>query len=410
MAAGEDEEEVARDNSAADDGMDDPKLQTMTPKEFIDTIAKEGEQVSDISEISNSYSMSAFAKCLWTYFQLIIKWHKMIIKNPPKVDAFLDPANTAKNRFPNILLYDRSRVKLKDNLGGDYYHASFVDSYDKIDGYILAQAPFDDDTESDFWRMIYQERPKLIVILSTLDAPDGRKLMRSFWPRAVREERPSANGYLMVRNNSIDEVCIMRAIDLRWKPSQWQACKKGKICYSFGSHQPSDHLALEENSDAYNILVMGPFQRGKSGHRATLIHYKKWIEDKVIPDSLLEFRATVKLEATRAMKDGREGAICLVCPSGVHRCGTFAVLDIILDRLANERKVYSIDDDDDIFVQNSLSEQFQVGLLETVTIVRKQRYGCLTHFAHYNHIADLVTRQAISSGVVDASCIGTRKK
>lgn len=35
-----------------------------------------------------------------------------------------------KNRYPNIILYDRSRVKLiGGKLNDDYYHASYVDSY-----------------------------------------------------------------------------------------------------------------------------------------------------------------------------------------------------------------------------------------------------------------------------------------
>uniref|UniRef100_A0A0M3HTK7 Tyrosine-protein phosphatase domain-containing protein n=2 Tax=Ascaris TaxID=6251 RepID=A0A0M3HTK7_ASCLU len=321
----EDGQQVQQEISAPDEAMEDSKMETLTPKEFVDMIAREGEQ-------------------------LLVKWHKMITKNPPKVDAFLEPSNASKNRFPNILLYDRSRVKINDNLGSDYYHASFVDSYDKIDGYILAQAPFDDSTESDFWRLVYQERPRLIVLLSTLTDADDKKLMRNFWPSEAKLERRFVKGYIVVRCNSVDQ---------------------------------------EKDCDSYQLLVMGPGQRGKSGLRTTLIHYKKWVEDKTIPDSLLEFRATVKLESARALKESRNGPICLVCPSGVHRCGTFAVLDIILERLANERKV---------------------GLLETVAIVRKQRYGCVTHFTHYNHVANMIVRQAISSGMVDQSCIGAGKK
>ncbi|KHN74227.1 Receptor-type tyrosine-protein phosphatase zeta [Toxocara canis] len=387
--AGEEEEDgqqVQQEACMGEEAMDETKVETMTPKDFVDAIAQEGGQ-------------------------LLVKWHKMITKNPPKVDAFLEPTNTAKNRFPNILLYDRSRVKIKDNLGSDYYHASFVDSYDKIDGYVLAQAPFDDDTESDFWRVVYQERPKLIVLLSTLTGEDGRKLMRNFWPSEAKEERRFVKGYIVVRCNSVDQ---------------------------------------EKDSDSYQLLVMGPGQRGKSGLRTTLIHYKKWIEDKAIPDSLLEFRATVKLATTRAVKGGLDGPVCLVCPSGVHRCGTFAVLDIILDRLANERKTGIIIPFEDrkfghtgwweniactgsfkrvesligfgsatippfchgyLCVRQGTSVMLRsVGLLETVAIVRKQRYGCVTHFAHYNHVADLIVRQAISSGIVDPSCIGSGKK
>lgn len=42
----------------------------------------------------------------------------------------------------------------------------------------------------------------------------------------------------------------------------------------------------------------------------------------------------------RAEKDERAGGVLMfVCPSGVHRCGTLAAIDIILDRVAAERKV-----------------------------------------------------------------------
>uniref|UniRef100_A0A914S6J0 Uncharacterized protein n=1 Tax=Parascaris equorum TaxID=6256 RepID=A0A914S6J0_PAREQ len=38
--------------------------------------------------------------------------------------------------------------------------------------------------------------------------------------------------------------------------------------------------------------------------------------------------------------------------------------------------------------------RFKVGLLETANIVRSQRYGCMAHFSHYSHVADLIVRHA----------------
>lgn len=47
----------------------------------------------------------------------------------------------------------------------------------------------------------------------------------------------------------------------------------------------------------------------------------------------------VKIAIARAEKEGRgDGPLMLVCPSGVTRCGTLAALDIIIDRMTNERK------------------------------------------------------------------------
>ena len=49
----------------------------------------------------------------------------------------------------------------------------------------------------------------------------------------------------------------------------------------------------------------------------------------------------MKIALARAEKDGEHatGPIIYVCPSGTHRCGTMAALDIILDRITAERKV-----------------------------------------------------------------------
>ncbi|VDN18858.1 unnamed protein product [Gongylonema pulchrum] len=74
-----------------------------------------------------------------------------------------------------------------------------------------------------------------------------------------------------------------------------------------------------------------------------------------------------------------------MCPTGIHRAGTLAVLDIVLDRVDAEKKV---------------------GLSETVSIIRKQRYGCVASFQHYLHLLELIQHYIVSSGLVDVSQIG----
>lgn len=41
-------------------------------------------------------------------------------------------------------------------------------------------------------------------------------------------------------------------------------------------------------------------------------------------------------------KNGYIGPMCLLCPTGVHRSGTYAILDIVLDRVTAEKKVASL--------------------------------------------------------------------
>uniref|UniRef100_A0AC34RCN6 Tyrosine-protein phosphatase domain-containing protein n=1 Tax=Panagrolaimus sp. JU765 TaxID=591449 RepID=A0AC34RCN6_9BILA len=127
MSAEKEDERQADDDQQSEED-DKEGVVTTKPQEIIDEICSKGEAV-------------------------LGEWHEMIMKNPPKIDACLSNDNRDKNRFPNVLLYDKTRVRIRDKLGGDYYHASYVDSYDKAGGYVLAQAPFDEQTENDFWRM-----------------------------------------------------------------------------------------------------------------------------------------------------------------------------------------------------------------------------------------------------------------
>ncbi|KHN73337.1 Tyrosine-protein phosphatase Lar-like [Toxocara canis] len=303
----------------------DEKKDLSTPKSIVEEIAKNGAKI-------------------------INEWHDQIVKEPPLFDMFLDQANSMKNRYPNVILYDKTRVRLRGKPGEDYYHASYVDSYEKARDYILAQAPFDSNTENDFWRLAYQVQPRLIVLLTALENRDGGVLVRKFFPGPKQQREYGDGKNLSVQCTRVDQ---------------------------------------ENDNDTYEILLLGPGQRSNSAAKIPLIHYKKWVDDSIIPDNLLEFRAFVKIANARAKKSGRNGPIILMCPTGVHRCGTFTVLDIVLDRLATEKKV---------------------GLLETTTIVRSQRYGCMAHFAHYSHVADLIVRHAVSSGIANIDCVASPNK
>uniref|UniRef100_A0A914RNM9 Uncharacterized protein n=1 Tax=Parascaris equorum TaxID=6256 RepID=A0A914RNM9_PAREQ len=71
---------VVDDDATVDD---DGKKELSSPKSIVEEIAKNGLQV-------------------------ISDWHNEILKEPPKFDAFLEEINSPKNRYPNVILYDRS--------------------------------------------------------------------------------------------------------------------------------------------------------------------------------------------------------------------------------------------------------------------------------------------------------------
>lgn len=67
--------------------------------------------------------------------------------------------NKSLNRFPQLLPYDRTLVKLKSDISSQrtYINASWIPGYKNGPTYIAAQSPFDETTTVDFWRLIFQQ-------------------------------------------------------------------------------------------------------------------------------------------------------------------------------------------------------------------------------------------------------------
>ncbi|EDO35064.1 predicted protein, partial [Nematostella vectensis] len=104
-------------------------------------------------------------------------------------EAAQTPYNKTKNRYPNILPYDHSRVVLrarKDSHGSDYINANFVDGYGCPQKYIAAQGPLT-ETIKDFWRLIWEKGCTTIVMLG-----DTEHKLRSdcerYWPEDGHQE------------------------------------------------------------------------------------------------------------------------------------------------------------------------------------------------------------------------------
>ena len=80
------------------------------------------------------------------------------------------PANKYKNRLVNVVPYESARVVLSSIRGvegSDYINASWVDGYRTQRAYIATQAPLAETLE-DLWRMIWETRCSLIVMLTKL--------------------------------------------------------------------------------------------------------------------------------------------------------------------------------------------------------------------------------------------------
>lgn len=103
--------------------------------------------------------------------------------------AFKD--NALKNRYGNIPCFDFNRVVLsyQSPPESDYIHANRFES--KIAAlnstFICTQAPTD-RTINDFWRMVWQEKPKFIVMLCRL-LENKKPKCSLYWPERKGERK-----------------------------------------------------------------------------------------------------------------------------------------------------------------------------------------------------------------------------
>ncbi|XP_007543879.1 tyrosine-protein phosphatase non-receptor type 18 isoform X3 [Poecilia formosa] len=90
--------------------------------------------------------------------------------------------NAKKNRYKDILPYDQTRVVLSLQTSGsdsDYINASFVQGASGDCRYIASQAPLS-STLTDFWRMIWQHKIKVIV-MACREIEMGKRKCECYW-------------------------------------------------------------------------------------------------------------------------------------------------------------------------------------------------------------------------------------
>uniref|UniRef100_A0A158QEZ1 Protein-tyrosine-phosphatase n=3 Tax=Hymenolepis diminuta TaxID=6216 RepID=A0A158QEZ1_HYMDI len=119
------------------------------------------------------------------YYGFDIEFKKLEGFFVPKASftSALLPPNKCKNRFFEILPYEKSRVALiplRGVDGSDYINASFVDSYRARRAYIATQGPMAETLE-DFWRMCWEHNSAIIVMISQ-PTEQGKEHSYPYWP------------------------------------------------------------------------------------------------------------------------------------------------------------------------------------------------------------------------------------
>ncbi|PAA89432.1 hypothetical protein BOX15_Mlig012555g1, partial [Macrostomum lignano] len=214
------------------------------------------------------------------------------------------PENADKNRRPDRLPYDRTRVRLLPDTPGasDYINASLVqdsrlprhlrgDGGGGGGGHILTQSPLT-ATIGEFWRLVWQTGATGLVNL----ARPGEPGLPDYWP---------------------DRGCAQFG---------------GFQVHLVSEHVCSDHFVIR--SLRVRPLAAAGAERRRLGPARTVtqFHYLSWEEAGVPPStsSLLEFRRKVN-KSYRS----RSSPLIVHCSDGAGRSGAFCLLDSVLARLCS---------------------------------------------------------------------------
>ncbi|XP_030255654.1 receptor-type tyrosine-protein phosphatase H-like [Sparus aurata] len=205
------------------------------------------------------------------------------------------PENKARNRLDNVLPYDWCRVKLTTsdpNATSDYINASYIPGYNSDREYIATQGPLR-STVNDFWRMIWEQKVKGIVMVTNCTEGGWIKCER-YWPA---KSVPCRYGELTVTNNS-------------------------------GQQEPN--WTLRE----FRV------KHSKTSEERTVkhFHFTAW-PDHGVPQGtevLIQFRGLVRQHIQR---EGAGAPTVVHCSAGVGRTGTIIALDVLLQQLEKERAV-----------------------------------------------------------------------
>eukprot|EP00045_Choanoeca_perplexa_P018319 m.287000 g.287000 ORF g.287000 m.287000 type:complete len:2472 (+) comp17782_c0_seq1:67-7482(+) len=221
--------------------------------------------------------------------------------------------NSQKHRHTNIMAFDHTRVKVTpddqldpalsdpatSDVTSDYINANYIDGYNQPQAYIATQSPIP-ATINAFWRMVFEQRSSVIVML-TKEMENGRLKAHRYWPEDTTTSTPSVtySDVRVTRTAVVDQgKWVRRSFSL----------KRDNVL------RKVEHYAMTSWPD--------------QGVPAE-------------PEALLELRKAVMAHA-RPTGSTNFGPIVVHCSSGVGRSGVFLAVDRLLNAAGNQHKPLSV--------------------------------------------------------------------
>ncbi|XP_048517470.1 tyrosine-protein phosphatase 99A isoform X3 [Dendroctonus ponderosae] len=209
------------------------------------------------------------------------------------------PDNKPKNRYLNIIAYDHSRVQLLPMPGqkiSTYINANYIDGFLVSKAYIGTQGPLP-STFDCFWRMIWEQRVTIIVMITNL-VERGRRKCDMYWPK----EGSELYGFIQVKLVKEDVMATYTVRTL--------VIRHTRVSIPGNVKRAKDISMAEKTVYQY--------------------HYTNW-PDHGTPDHPLPVISFVKKSSLANPPDS--GPIVVHCSAGVGRTGTYIVIDAMLRQI-----------------------------------------------------------------------------
>ncbi|XP_054019632.1 FERM and PDZ domain-containing protein 2 [Dryobates pubescens] len=151
---------------------------------------------------------------LWIENQEVFKEFMVLERMKPIDDCRTGkaPENQGKNRYRDILPYDKTRVPLGEKSG--YINASYIRMKvgEEEHFYIITQGPLP-STMADFWQMVWENESDVIAMM-TKEVELGQVKCHRYWPEPPHDSIDLANFHLRLHNYQILQYFIIRTIEM----------------------------------------------------------------------------------------------------------------------------------------------------------------------------------------------------
>uniref|UniRef100_A0A8R1DHP2 Tyrosine-protein phosphatase non-receptor type n=1 Tax=Caenorhabditis japonica TaxID=281687 RepID=A0A8R1DHP2_CAEJA len=277
------------------------------------------------------------------------------------------PANSEKNRYKNIVPFDHTRVVLNDlpqNPGSDYINASYVRfensqrtrnvTFACEKSFIATQGCLE-STIHDFWRMVWQENSRVIV-MPTMENERREKCAR-YWPAELNKpERHGTDIYVTCTMEKKVHQVVQDEIRGELEQEKANRLVKGLA--------PEPELNGDGVSYILRTLII---TKGTEKRELRQLQYTTWPDHgcPVHPYAVLNFLEDVDQEYDKfneEMPPGEpQGPIVVHCSAGIGRTGTILVLDALLTQVKQVGLLCPVD----VFKMVKYVRTYRSGLVQT---------------------------------------------